>query len=90
MITIHYTGWAKSRCANVGLNRSVTECSIQIILFGMTYYHYWFEEFVKSKNIRVHFFQMKVHFRIFLNSLDSWIKLHFIEVCLAIRITFAL
>ena len=56
----------------------------------MTYYHYWFEEFVKSKNIRVHFFQMKVHFRIYLNSVDSWIELNFIEVCLAIQFTFAL
>ena len=32
----------------------------------MNYYHHWFEEFVKSKNICVNFFQMKVHFRIYL------------------------
>ena len=32
----------------------------------MTYYHHWFKEFVKSKHICVHFFQMKVHFRIYL------------------------
>ena len=50
----------------VGLNNSVTECPIEIILSGMTYYHHWFKEFVKSKNIRVRFVQMKVHFRIYL------------------------
>ena len=60
------TGWAKSQFTYVGLNSSVTECSIEIILSGMTYYHHWFEEFVKSKHICVHFFQMKVHFRIYL------------------------
>ena len=32
----------------------------------MTDYHHWFEEFVKSKHICVNFFQMKVHFRIYL------------------------
>ena len=32
----------------------------------MTYYDHWFEEFVKTKHICVHFFQMKVHFRIYL------------------------
>ena len=63
---ILYTGWAKSQFTYVGLNSSVTDCSIEIILSGMTYYHHWFEEFVKSKHIRVHFFQMKVHFRIYL------------------------
>ena len=56
------TGWAKSLWAYVGLNSSVTVCPITIILSGMTYYHHWFEKFVKSKNIQVHFFQMKVHF----------------------------
>ena len=61
-----YTGWAKSQFTYVGLNSSVTECSIEIILSGMTYYHHLFEEFVISKNICVHFFQMKVHFRIYL------------------------
>ena len=60
------TGWAKSQFTYVGLNSSVTECSIEIILSGMTYYNHWFEEFVKSKHICVHFFQMKVHFRIYL------------------------
>ena len=59
-------GWAKSQFTYVGLNSSVTECSIEIILSGMTYYNHWFEEFVKSKHICVHFFQMKVHFRIYL------------------------
>ena len=63
---ILYTGWAKSQFTYVGLNSSVTECSNEIILSGMTYYHHWFEEFVKSKHICVHFFQMKVHFRIYL------------------------
>ena len=60
------TGWAKSQFTYVGLNSSVTECSIEIILSGMTYYNHWFEEFVKSKHICVHFFHMKVHFRIYL------------------------
>ena len=59
-------GGGKSQFTYVGLNSSVTECSIEIILSGMTYYHHWFEEFVKSKHICVHFFQMKVHFRIYL------------------------
>ena len=40
----------------------------------MTYYHHWFEEFVKSKHICVHFFQMKVHFRIYL---IVWIHLSY-------------
>ena len=48
------------------LYSSVTECPNEIILSGMTYYHHWFKEFVKSKHICVHFFQMKVHFRIYL------------------------
>ena len=65
-IYILYTGWAKSQFTYVGLNSSVTECSIEIILSGMTYYHHWFEEFVKSKHICVNFFQMKVHLRIYL------------------------
>ena len=56
-------GGGKSQCANFGLNSSVTECPIEIILSGMTYYHHWFEEFVKSKHI---FFQIKVHFLIYL------------------------
>ena len=60
------TGWAKSQFTYVGLNSTVTECSFEIILSGMTYYHHWFEEFVKSKHICVHFFQMKVHFCIYL------------------------
>ena len=52
----------------------------------MTYYHHWFEEFVKSKNICVHFYQMKVHFRIYLM---VWkVGSNFIGLCLAIRITF--
>ena len=61
-----YTGWAKSQYPYVGLYSSVTECPIEIILSGMTYYHHWFKEFVKSKHIYVHCFQMKVHFRIYL------------------------
>ena len=60
------TEGAKSQYPYVGLNSSVTECPIEIILSGMTYYYHWFEEFVKSKHICVHFFQMKVHFRIYL------------------------
>ena len=44
-----YTEGAKSQYPYVGLNSSVTECPIVIILSGMTYYHHWFEEFVKSK-----------------------------------------
>ena len=50
-------GGGKSQWAYVGLNSSVTECPIEIILSGMTYYHHWFEEFVKSKHICVHFFK---------------------------------
>ena len=59
-------GGGKSQYSYVGLNSSVTKYLIEIILSGMTYYHQWFEEFVKWNNIRVHFFQMKVHFRIYL------------------------
>ena len=44
---IIYRG-AKSQFTYVGLNSSVTECPIEIILSGMTYYHHMFEEFVKS------------------------------------------
>ena len=62
----YYTEGAKSQYPYVGLNSSVTEYPIKIILSGMTYYHHWFEEFVKSKHICVHFFQMKVHFQIYL------------------------
>ena len=51
-------GGGKSQYPYVGLNSSVTECPIEIILSGI----HWFKEFVKSKNICVHFFQMKVHF----------------------------
>ena len=50
------TGRAKNQYPYVGLYRSVTECPNEIILFGMTYYHHWFKEFVKSKDICVHFF----------------------------------
>ena len=50
-----HTGWAKSQYPYAGLNSSVTECSIEIILSSMTYYHHWFKEFVKSKHICVHF-----------------------------------
>ena len=60
------TGGAKSQFTYVGLNCSVTVCSIEIILSDMTYYHHWFEKFVKSKHICVHFFQMMVHFCIYL------------------------
>ena len=47
MVTNIYTGWAKSQFTYVGLNSTVTECSYEIIISGMTYYHHWFEEFVK-------------------------------------------
>ena len=76
---------AKSQYPYVGLNSSVTECPIEIFISVVTYFHHWFEEFVKSKNIRVHFFQIKVF-----DSLDSRIELNFIELCLVIRITFVL
>ena len=71
---------------NVGLNSSVTECPIEIILSGMTYYHHWFKEFVKSKHICVNFFQMKDEgsFSHLFDSLDSRIEPNFIELCLAI------
>ena len=64
MYIVYTGGWAKSQYPYVGLNSSVTECLIEIIFSGMTYYHHWFKKFVKSKHICVHFFQMKVHFRI--------------------------
>ena len=59
-------GGGKCQYPYVGLNSSVTECPIEIILSGMTYDHHWFKEFVKSKHIGVLCFQMKVHFRIYL------------------------
>ena len=49
------TEGAKSQYPYVGLNSSVTECPIEIILSGMTYYHHWFKEFVKSKHTCVNF-----------------------------------
>ena len=76
-----YTEGAKS-------HSSVTEGPIEIILSGMTYYHHWFEEFVLSKHICVHFFQMKGLFSHLFDSLDSRIESSFIGLCLAIRITF--
>ena len=54
----------------------------------MTFYHHWFEEFVNSKNIRVHFFSNEGSFLHLFDSLDIQIELNFIELCLAIRITF--
>ena len=48
-------GGGKSQFTYVSLNSSVTECSIEIILSGTTYYHHWFEDLVKSKQICVHF-----------------------------------
>ena len=78
-------GGGKSLCANVGLNSSVTECPIEIILSGMTFNHHWFKEFVKSKQVCVHFFRMKVHFRIYLIIwIRSRIEPNLIELCLAI------
>ena len=65
-VQCNYTGWAKSQYPYVRFYSSVTECLNEIILSGMTYYHHWFKEFVKSKHICVHFFEMKVHFRIYL------------------------
>ena len=56
-------GGGKSQYPYVGLNSSVTECPIEIIFAGMTYFHHWFKEFVKSKHICGHFFfQIKVHY----------------------------
>ena len=54
----------KGQYPYVGLDSSVTECPIEIILSGMTYYHHWFKEFVNSKHICDHLKKMKVHFRI--------------------------
>ena len=89
-IDIHntYIGWAKSQRANDCLNSSVTECPIEIILSGMTYYHHWFEEFVKSYSCS--FFSNEGSFLHLFDSLDSRIELNFTELCLAIRITFVL
>ena len=68
----------------VGLYSSVTECPNEIILYGMTYYHHWFKEFVKSKHICVHFFTNEGSFSHLFDSLDSRIEPNFIELCLAI------
>ena len=70
-----YTGWAKSQFTYVGLNSSVTEFSIEIILSGMTYYNQWFEEFVKSKHICVHFFSNESSFSHLFDSRSSQILL---------------
>ena len=80
-------GGGKSQYPYVGLNSSVTECLIEIILSGMTHYHHWFKEFVKSKNIRVHFEGSFLHL---FDILDSRIEPNFIGLCLAVRITFLL
>jgi len=72
-----YTGWAKSQWAYVGLNSSVTECRIEISLSGMIFYHHWFEEFVKSKNIRV-LFSNEGSYSHLLDSLDSRIEPNYI------------
>ena len=66
-------GGGKSQFTYVGLNSSVTECSIEIILSGMTYYYHWFKVLVKSKHICVNFFQMKVHFRTYFGYLTRHI-----------------
>ena len=89
-LTVFCTGWAKSQFTYVGLNSSVTKCSIEIILSGMTYYNHWFEEFVKSKHICVHFFPNEGSFSHLFDSVDSRIESNFIGLCLAIRITFLL
>ena len=36
----------------LALIAAVAESPIKLILSGMTYYQHWFEEFIKSKNIR--------------------------------------
>ena len=59
-------GPGQSQYPYVGLLGSTTEFPIEIILSGMTYYHHSFEEYIKSKIIRIHFFRMKVHFCIYL------------------------
>ena len=83
-------GGAKSQFTYVGLNCSVTECSIEIILSGMTFYRHWFEKFVKSKHICVNFFSNDGSFSHLFDILDSRIESNFIGLCLAIRITFIL
>ena len=65
---------ANSQYPYVSLNSSVTVCPIEIILPGMTYYHHWNKEFDKSKHICVHFFRMKVYFRIYLIVWIVWLS----------------
>ena len=50
----------------------------------MTYYHHWFEEFVKSKNFRVHLKNNEGSFLHSFDSLESRIEVNFIESCLVI------
>ena len=65
-------GGGKSQYPYVGLNNSVTECTIEIILSGMTYYHHWFKEFVNSKHIYLcSFFSNEDSFSHLFDSLDT-------------------
>ena len=73
---------AKSQYPYVGFNSSVTKCPIEMILYGMTYYHHWFKEFVKSKHVFI--FSNEGSFSHLFDSLDSRIEPNFIELCLAI------
>ena len=58
-------GRGKSQYPYVGLNSSVTECPIEIILSGMTYYHQGICQ-IEKYSCSFFFLQMKVYFPIYL------------------------
>ena len=66
------------------LNSSVTECPIEIILSGMTYYH---QGICQIERFSCSFFSNEGSFSYLF---DSRIEPNFIGLCLAIRITFVL
>ena len=90
-IVHNYTGWAKRQWTYVGLNSSVTECPIEIILSVMTYY---LPPLVRGicqiEKYSSSFFSNEALFLHLFDNLDSRIELNFIELCLAIRISFVL
>ena len=56
---------AKSHYTYVWVYFSVTESPIEIIFSSMTCCYHLFEEYTKSNNNAVNFFQMNVHFHVF-------------------------
>ena len=81
-----YTGGAKSQNPYVGLNNSVTECPIEIILFGMTYYYHCtlVQGIRQIETYLCSFFSNEGSFSHLFDSLDSGIEPNFSELCLAI------